>query len=100
VLSVDAAVWDVDLFRLRRALRADTPAAERAGALQAVTGNLAHAQFPFDDQLIDERRVVANAIRRLRADLSSADVIDPTRRPDSTRPGLGRLTDSDHEMIA
>jgi DNA-binding SARP family transcriptional activator len=73
VLSLDPAGWDVDLFRLRQALDA-APAADDAGsaladALAGVRGNLGHVQFPYDEQLVDERRALVGAVvRRLDAD--------------------------------
>lgn len=62
--------WDVDLFRLRRALRRAPDGGDGgsplADALTDVSGNLGHVQFPYDEQLVDERHaIVAAVLRRL-----------------------------------
>jgi hypothetical protein len=59
VLLLDPAGWDVDLFRFRAAPD-DT--------VGAVTGNLCHVQFPYDDFLVEQRHgldaQIASARRR------------------------------------
>jgi hypothetical protein len=65
LLAPDA--WDVDLLRLR-ARPSDV------ATLLAITGNLCHLQFPYDDFLIEERRAVATeAARAIEATARTAD---------------------------
>jgi hypothetical protein len=49
VLLLDPAGWDVDLFRFRA-----TP----GEVVDQVSGNLCHVQFPYDDLLVEQRRVL------------------------------------------
>jgi hypothetical protein len=72
LLILDPAGWDVDLFTLRRALRGGDgpdPDAARRAAIGAATGCLCHAQFPYDDLLIDARRALAAEVGRALASL-------------------------------
>jgi hypothetical protein len=68
MLSLDAHGWDVDLFRLRRALWPG-PTTGDAGStlaetLAEVSGNLGHVEFPYDEQLVDERHALLAAVLR------------------------------------
>lgn len=57
VLVLDPANWEIDLPVFRSALR---DGGERAvAALKAVRGNLCHAQFPYDELFVEERRALA-----------------------------------------
>lgn len=66
VLETDG--WDVDLFHLRNAISATPEHSPRLPELlQTLTGNLAHAQFPYDERLIDERHHLAASVENLLA---------------------------------
>jgi len=64
VLLLTPTGWDVDLFRYRRALHG--PAEDRIAAVEAMTGNLCHVQFPYDDHLIEQRRVIEAEVAAVR----------------------------------
>jgi hypothetical protein len=74
MLVLAPAGWDVDLFRARRALAATAPtgadpdragdAAAVAAALAEIEGNLCHAQFPYDEHLVDERHAMLGWAQR------------------------------------
>lgn len=64
VLALHPDGWDVDLLALRSALR-DDDAPALAAVLGAVTGNLCHVQFPYDDDLAGWRRTLAAEVARV-----------------------------------
>jgi DNA-binding SARP family transcriptional activator len=67
LLVLDPTGWDVDLLRFR-ARPSDV------SAQLAITGNLCHVQFPYDDFLIEERRsLAAEAARAIEATARTAD---------------------------
>jgi hypothetical protein len=79
LLHVDPDRCEADLWRLRRALVKGTP--ERVEALLLVSGNLCEAQFPYDEQLVDERHrvsgeLVGHARAAVRAGEVAADDLD------------------------
>jgi hypothetical protein len=65
LLALEPASWEVDLFLLRRATAATATRQERLAAARAVDGNLCHAQFPYDERLIEARRAIAADITQL-----------------------------------
>jgi hypothetical protein len=73
LLHVDPERCEADLWRVRRALVKGTP--ERVEALMSVTGNLCEAQFPYDEQLVDERhRVCGELVGHARAAVRAGEV--------------------------
>jgi hypothetical protein len=73
LLHIDPERCEADLWRLRRALVKGTP--ERVEALLSVTGNLCEAQFPYDEQLVDERhRVRGELVGHTRAAVRAGEV--------------------------
>jgi hypothetical protein len=73
LLHVDPERCEADLWRLRRALVKGTP--ERVEALLSVTGNLCDAQFPYEEQFVDERhRVCGELLGHARASVRAGEV--------------------------
>jgi hypothetical protein len=73
LLQVDPERCEADLWRLRRALVKGTP--ERVEALLSVTGNLCEAQFPYEEQLVEERhRVRGELVGHARAAVRAGEV--------------------------
>jgi DNA-binding SARP family transcriptional activator len=77
LLRLDPTGWDVDLFLLRKATTAGAAHGDRLAAARAIDGNLCHAQFPYDDRLIEARRAIAADIARLVAHPDVQQVLGP-----------------------
>lgn len=90
LVALDPAGLDVDLLAHRRALAgADAEPADRLAALAAVRGNLAQAQFPYDDLLVDERhRFVAAWLRDARELVAGGHAAPAALAPAASALGL------------
>lgn len=65
LLALDTAGWDVDLLHVRRTLLAATASdAGTDGVLDEIEGNLCHVQFPYDENLVEERQVLLATAHR------------------------------------
>jgi hypothetical protein len=85
-VALNTGRCELDLLHYRAALRAGRD--DRLRALASLRGNLCHAQFPYDDHLVDERHRLAADWQERCHELAGDDP-DLLRRLEPARRALG-----------